>query len=71
MGRPLPLWDEDGQAYLGRSRHGAGPIIIHKMSADGTRLLDEGMTVYTGPVAEGTKIFKKMVTIISLFRKEE
>ena len=48
-----PFWDEDGQAYLGRSRHGAGPIIIHKMSADGTRLLDEGMTVYTGPVAEG------------------
>ena len=56
---PCPFWDEDGQAYLGRSRHGAGPIIIHKMSADGTRLLDEGMTVYTGPVAEGTKIFKK------------
>ncbi len=56
---PCPFWDEDGQAYLGRSRHGAGPIIIHRMSADGTRLLDEGMTVYTGPVAEGTKIFKK------------
>ena len=56
---PCPFWDEDGQAYLGRSRHGAGPIIIHKMSADGTRLLDEGMTVYTGPVAEGPKIFKK------------
>lgn len=56
---PCPFWDEDGQAYLGRSRHGAGPIIIHKMSADGTRLLDEGTTVYTGPVAEGTKIFKK------------
>lgn len=56
---PCPFWDEDGQAYLGRSRHGAGPIIIHKMSADGTRLLDEGRTVYTGPVAEGTKIFKK------------
>lgn len=56
---PCPFWDEDGQAYLGRSRHGAGPIIIHKMSADGTRLLDEGTTVYTGPVAEGTKILKK------------
>lgn len=56
---PCPFWDEDGQAYLGRSRHGAGPIIIHKMSADGTHLLDEGTTVYTGPVAEGTKIFKK------------
>ena len=56
---PCPFWDVDGVAYLGRSGHGAGPIIIHKMSADGTRLLDEGMTVYTGPVAEGTKIFKK------------
>ena len=64
---PCPFWDEDGQAYLGRSRHGAGPIIIHKMSADGTRLLDEGMTVYTGPVAEGTKIFKKDRLLLSLY----
>lgn len=56
---PCPFWDEDGQAYLGRSRQGAGPIIIHKMSRDGHQLLDEGVTVYTGPVAEGTKIFKK------------
>lgn len=56
---PCPFWDEDGKAYLGRSRHGAGPIIIHKMDASGTRLLDDGVTVYTGPVAEGTKIFKK------------
>lgn len=55
---PCPFWDEDGQAYLGRSIHGAGPIIIHKMSPDGTKLLDEGRTVYTGPVAEGTKIHK-------------
>ncbi|MBP1677516.1 MAG: beta-xylosidase [Bacteroidetes bacterium] len=56
---PCPFWDEDGNAYLGRSKHGAGPIIIHKMSPDGKRLLDEGVTVYTGPVAEGTKIFRK------------
>ncbi|WP_071145380.1 family 43 glycosylhydrolase [Bacteroides ihuae] len=56
---PCPFWDNDGQAYLGRSQHGAGPIIIHKMSADGTRLLDDGVTVYSGPVAEGTKIFKR------------
>lgn len=55
---PCPFWDDDGQAYLGRSIHGAGPIIIHKMSPDGTKLLDEGRTVYTGPVAEGTKIHK-------------
>ena len=56
---PCPFWDEDGQAYLGRSRHGAGPIIIHRMSPDGRELLDEGVTVYTGPVAEGTKIHKR------------
>jgi len=58
---PCPFWDEhdgDGQAYLGHSRTGAGPIIIHKMSPDGTTLLDSGVTVYTGPTAEGTKIFQ-------------
>jgi xylan 1,4-beta-xylosidase len=56
---PCPFWDDDGQMYLGRSKKGAGPIIIHKMSADGMHLLDDGVTVYTGPVAEGTKIFKR------------
>ena len=56
---PCPLFDDDGQAYLGRSRHGAGPIIVHRMSPDGRRLLDEGVTVYTGPVAEGTKWLKR------------
>lgn len=56
---PCPLWDDNGQAYLGRSQHGAGPIIIHKMSADGKSLLDDGVTVYTGPVAEGTKFLKR------------
>ena len=56
---PCPFWDEDGQAYLGRSRHGAGPIIVHKMSADGKTLLDEGKTVYEGPIAEGTKLLKR------------
>ena len=55
---PCPFWDEDGSAYLGRSNVGAGPIIIHRMSPDGTKLLDEGVTVYEGPVAEGTKIHK-------------
>ena len=56
---PCPFWDDDGQAYLGRSQHGAGPIIVHRMSADGRQLLDDGMTVYTGPVAEGTKFMKR------------
>jgi beta-xylosidase len=56
---PCPLWDDDGKAYLGHSLLGAGPIIIHRMSEDGTQLLDDGLTVYTGPVAEGVKMFKK------------
>ena len=56
---PCPFWDEDGQAYLGRSQHGAGPIIVHRMSADGKQLLDEGVIVYKGPVAEGTKFLKR------------
>ena len=56
---PCPFWDEDGQAYLGRSRHRAGPIIVHRMSPDGRQLLDDGVTVYTGPVAEGTKFLKR------------
>lgn len=55
---PCPFWDEDGNAYLGHSLKGAGPIIIHRMSADGHELLDDGVTVYEGPTAEGTKIHK-------------
>ncbi|MDE5988162.1 MAG: glycoside hydrolase 43 family protein [Duncaniella sp.] len=56
---PCPFWDDNGDAYLVRSRHRAGPIIIHRMSPDGRSLLDEGTTVYKGPVAEGPKMFKK------------
>lgn len=56
---PCPLWDDDGQAYLGHSVLGAGPIIVHRMAPDGSQLLDKGRTVYTGPVAEGTKWLKK------------
>lgn len=56
---PCPFWDDDGNAYLGHSTVGAGPIVIHKMSADGKQLLDEGVIVYIGKIAEGTKIYKK------------
>ena len=56
---PCPFWDDDGQAYLGRSQLGGGPIILHKMSADGRQLLDDGKEIYNGPVAEGTKLFKR------------
>lgn len=56
---PCPFWDTDGKAYLGHSRLGAGPIIVHKLSNDGKRLLDSGKVVYEGPVAEGTKFYKR------------
>jgi len=54
---PCPFWAADGKAYLGRSRVGAGVIILHRMSPDGTRLLDDGTEIYKGPVAEGTKLY--------------
>lgn len=56
---PCPLWDDNGDAFLGRSQLGGGPIYIHKMKADGTKLLDAGKKIYEGPTAEGTKLFKK------------
>ncbi len=56
---PCPFWDDDGQAYLVRGAVGAGPIILHKMSADGAQLLDDGVEIYRGPVAEGPKLFKR------------
>lgn len=56
---PCPLWDDEtGKAYLGHSRLGGGPIILHEMSPDGTALLDDGVTIYEGDVAEGTKFYK-------------
>ncbi len=55
---PCPFWDDDGKAYLVHSRVGAGPLILHRMSPDGTRLLDDGVEIYRGPVAEGPKLFK-------------
>lgn len=60
---PCPFWDEDGQAYLVRSKHRGGPAILHRMSPDGTRLLDDGVTVYcdtvANPVLEGMKMMKR------------
>ena len=56
---PCPFWDEDGQAYMGRSQLGAGPIYLHRMTPDGKTLLDDGKVIYTGPVAEGTKFYKR------------
>jgi len=56
---PCPFWDEDGRAYLVHGVHGAGPLILHRMSDDGLRLLDDGEVIYRGPVAEGPKLFRR------------
>ena len=46
-----PFWNDDGQAYLvhawARSRSGIKSILtINRMSADGTKLLDDGVMVF-------------------------
>lgn len=60
---PCPLWDDDGQAYLVHSLHRGGPAILHRMSSDGKRLLDDGVTVYcdtvANPTLEGLKMMKR------------
>jgi beta-xylosidase len=60
---PCPFWDDDGTAWLVHSRHGAGPLILHRMSADGTRVLDAGTTIVEDkvnlPVLEGPKLYKR------------
>jgi beta-xylosidase len=60
---PGPFWDDDGQAWLIHSRVGAGPLILHRMSPDGRRVLDEGETIVEDrvnlPVLEGPKLYKR------------
>jgi beta-xylosidase len=60
---PCPFWDDDGQAYLIHSRVGAGPLILRKMSADGTRVLDAGKVIVEDPknlpTLEGPKMIKR------------
>lgn len=59
---PCPFWDDDGKAYLVHSLEGAGPLILHRMSPDGTRLLDDGVTIVNDrvhlPNLEGPKLYK-------------
>jgi beta-xylosidase len=60
---PCPFWDDDGNAYLVHSRTGAGPLILHRMSADGMHVLDEGKVIVEDaqhlPVLEGPKFYKR------------
>ncbi len=52
---PCPYWDKEGNAWLSRSQLGAGPIYLHRMTPDGTKLLDDGKIIFEGPGAEGPK----------------
>ncbi|TCM16107.1 beta-xylosidase [Novosphingobium sp. PhB165] len=60
---PCPFWDDDGQAWLVHSRHGAGPLILHRMSPDGKRVLDTGEVIVEDkqnlPILEGPKFYKR------------
>lgn len=60
---PCPLWDDDGNAYLVHSRVGAGPLVLRRMSADGTKALDAGKVIVEDkvqlPILEGPKLLKR------------
>lgn len=60
---PCPFWDDDGKAYLVHSKVGAGPLILRRMTPDGTKVLDEGKVVAEDPenlpVLEGPKMLKR------------
>ncbi len=65
---PCPFWDTDGKAYLvsamAASRSGIKSVlVISRMSADGTKLLDNGVLVFDGgekhPTIEGPKLYKR------------
>ncbi len=60
---PCPFWDDDGSAWLIYGKVGAGPLILHRMSVDGTKVLDAGVVVAEDrvrlPVLEGPKLIKR------------
>lgn len=60
---PCPFWDDDGSAWLVHSRLRGGPLILHRMSPDGTRVLDAGVTIVEDKVRlkilEGPKFYKR------------
>jgi beta-xylosidase len=60
---PCPFWDDDGTAWLVHGKVGAGPLILHRMSSDGKRVLDAGEVIVEDkanlPVLEGPKLYKR------------
>jgi beta-xylosidase len=59
---PCPLWDDDGNAYLIRSKLCGNALYLHRMNADGKQLLDNGKEIFRDkdqPTIEGPKFLKK------------
>lgn len=65
---PCPLWDEDGNTYLVHAYAGSRAgiksiIVVKKMNAEGTRVVEAGRLVYDGheldPTIEGPKFYKR------------
>jgi len=58
---PCPFWDDDGNAYLVRSKVCGNELYLHKMSKDGMKILDNGKLIYKdtiNPTIEGPKLLK-------------
>jgi beta-xylosidase len=65
---PCPLWDDDGQVYLVHAYAGSRAgiksiIVVKKLNAAGTKVIDHGVLVYDGhekdPTIEGPKFYKR------------
>jgi beta-xylosidase len=67
---PCPFWDDDGQPYLihgwANSRAGISNLLtLHKLSPDGTKVIDAGTTIIDGAkipgwrTIEGPKLYRR------------
>ncbi len=65
---PCPLWDDEGKVYLVHAFAGSrvgikSIIVVNKLNADGTKVMDAGKIVYDGhekdPTIEGPKFYKR------------
>ena len=59
---PCPFWDDDGNAYLVRSKFCGNALYLHRMSPDGKKLLDNGTEIFRDKsqlTIEGPKFLKK------------
>jgi beta-xylosidase len=65
---PCPLWDDNGQVYLVHAYAGSRAgiksiIVVKKLNAAGTTVIDAGQLVYDGhdtdPTIEGPKFYKR------------